>query len=163
MTTATAPGSQCTIPVSGMSCAACSGKVQRSLETTSGVRNASVNLMTGAATVAYDPAVTSPEQLVDVIRSTGYGAELPSADRSEESLFEAHELERAAELVTLRRKLLVSAVAAAIVMADMAIRGHTGSASSRWAQLAVTLPVVLWAGRHFYTRAWNAFRTTAPT
>jgi Cu+-exporting ATPase len=141
-----------------MSCAACSGKVQRSLETTSGVTNASVNLMTGAATVTYDPAVTSPERLVDVIRATGYGAELPSPGRSEESLFEAHELERAAELTGLRRKLLVSGVAAVIVMAGMVGGSHSVSARSRWLQLAVTLPVVLWAGRHFYTRAWNAFR-----
>ena len=29
---------------------------------------------------------------------------------------------------------------------------HDGYSSS------LTLPVVFWAGRHFYTRAWNAFR-----
>ena len=70
-------GETCTIPVTGMTCAACSGRVQRTLEQSAGVASANVNLMTGAATVAYDPAVTSPGRLVDTIRDTGYGAELP--------------------------------------------------------------------------------------
>ena len=159
MTTATAPAEQCTIPVTGMTCAGCSGKVQRSLETTSGVSGANVNLMTGTATVSYDPAVTSPGQLVEVIRATGYGAELPTPGRSEEELFEAHEAERAAEMAGLGRKLVVSGVAIAIVMlAGMGLGGHAAGAASRWLQLVATLPVVFWAGRHFYTRAWNAFR-----
>src|SRR5262249_54647086 len=56
-------------------------------------------------------------------------------------------------------KLLVSSVAAAIVMlVGMQMGGDTVGAASRWLQLAVTVPVVFWAGRHFYTRAWNAFR-----
>ena len=42
--------------------------------------------MTGAATVAYDPAVTSPERLVESIRGTGYGAELPLRDASIEEM-----------------------------------------------------------------------------
>ncbi len=159
MTTATAPAEQCTIPVTGMTCAGCSGKVQRSLETTSGVSGANVNLMTGAATVSYDPAVTSPEHLVEVIRATGYGAELPTPGRSEEELFEAHEAERAAEMAGLTRKLVVSGVAIAIViLAGMGLAGHAAGDVSRWLQLVATLPVVFWAGRHFYTRAWNAFR-----
>jgi Cu+-exporting ATPase len=159
MTTATEPAGQCTIPVTGMSCAGCSGKVQRSLETTSGVNGANVNLMTGTATVTYDPAVTSPERLVDVIRATGYGAELPTPGRSEEDLFDTHEAERAAEMAGLGRKLFVSGIAAAIVMfVGMRPGSHAVGAPLRWLQLAVTLPVVLWAGRHYYTRAWNAFR-----
>ena len=83
--TLTAAGETCTIPVTGMTCAACSGRVQRSLEHTPGVDSANVNLMTGAATVAYDPAVTSPERLVEAIRDTGYGAELPALEESAEA------------------------------------------------------------------------------
>ena len=52
---------QCTIPVSGMTCAACSARIQRTLERREGVSAANVNLMTGAATVTYDPAATGPE------------------------------------------------------------------------------------------------------
>ena len=44
-----------TIPVSGMTCAACQARVQRALEKTPGVSDASVNLMTNSASVAFDP------------------------------------------------------------------------------------------------------------
>jgi len=41
------------IPVSGMTCAACQGRVQRTLAKAPGVVDASVNLMMGNATIAY--------------------------------------------------------------------------------------------------------------
>jgi P-type Cu+ transporter len=68
------------IPVSGMTCAACQSRVQRTLNKTPGVVDASVNLMMGSATVAFDPSATTPRALVETIRSTGYGAELPIED-----------------------------------------------------------------------------------
>jgi P-type Cu+ transporter len=147
----------CTIPVTGMTCAACSGRVQRTLEKTPGVAEASVNLMTGAATVAYDPVVTTPERLVDTIRSTGYGADLPLPDTSGEERLDAQDAARAREVRDLRRKFAVSAIAAAItVTLDASHQAVTSS--TRYLLLALTLPVVGWAGRHFYTRAWAAFR-----
>ena len=159
--TLTSPTESCTIPVSGMTCAACSGRVQRTLEQASGVESANVNLMTGAATVAYDPSVTSPEQLVETIRATGYGADLPLPEEAPEGLLDAQDEARAAEVSELRRKFAVSAVAGVAVMALGMAPGamtHAGGDFTRYLQLALILPVVGWAGRHFYTRAWSAFR-----
>jgi Cu+-exporting ATPase len=149
----------CSITVSGMTCAACSSRVQRTLERTHGVRDASVNLMTGTATVGYDAAAVTPEALVDVIRDTGYGAELPAADTSAEELFAAQDAERAAEVGELKVKFGAS-LAAALAAMGLSMPGMLGvdPAVSRWGLLALTLPVVLWAGRHFYVRAWAAFR-----
>jgi Cu+-exporting ATPase len=152
----TVSNESCTIPVTGMTCAACSSRVQRTLERSQGVSSANVNLMTGGATVAYDPAVTSPERLVETIRGTGYGAELPAPDESSESLLDAQDAARAAELHELRRKLTLSGLVTLIVSA-IAMRSGMNDLS-RYAMLVLTLPVVGWAGRHFYTRAWTAFR-----
>ncbi|HEY5545599.1 MAG TPA: heavy metal-associated domain-containing protein, partial [Gemmatimonadaceae bacterium] len=69
------------IPVSGMTCAACQARVQRVLERTPGVEEATVNLMTNSATVHFDPDVVNASALVDRIRGTGYGAELPVDER----------------------------------------------------------------------------------
>ncbi|MEO6055799.1 MAG: heavy metal translocating P-type ATPase [Gemmatimonadales bacterium] len=152
-----APTESCTIPVSGMTCAACSGRVQRSLETAAGVTSANVNLMTGAATVEYDPESTSPDRLVETIRSTGYGAELPLPDESGESLLDAQDDARAHETRDLRRKFAVSAAVAALTVA-IGMPDPGAGAGMRYLLLALTLPLVGWAGRHFYTRAWAAFR-----
>ena len=87
-----------TIPVSGMTCAACQARVQRALARQPGVADAAVNLMTNYATVAYDPSRTSPEALVDTIKSTGYGASLPTPG--------AHSLLPAPSLPPVRLPLL---------------------------------------------------------
>ena len=172
-----------------MTCAACSGRVQRSLEKVPGVSSANVNLMTGAATVEFDPTATSPERLVETIRSTGYGAELPSAELSADELLAAQDQTRAEEVQDLRRKFGVSIVVAVFTMvismplaelsgpgavADPLMRvmmplnellvrvfpwiRSVSADTWRWTLLALTLPVVGWAGRHFYTRAWAAFQ-----
>ena len=61
-----------TIPVHGMTCAACESRVQRALQRVEGVEVASVNLMMANAAVRYDPTATSPDLLVAAIRDTGY-------------------------------------------------------------------------------------------
>jgi len=155
-----------TIPVSGMTCAACSGRVQRALERTPGVESANVNLMTSEATVAFDPAATDAAALVETIRSTGYGAELPVPEGEDgggvEAALDRQDRERAEEVRVLRRKFAVSAAAGLILMPLMMPGMHVGAtlpaAAQRWLPLLLTLPVVAWAGRHFYTRAWAAFR-----
>src|SRR5271155_2090018 len=71
-----------TIPVSGMTCAACQSFVQRTLAGEAGVRDAAVNLMLHNATVIFDTNVTSTARLVEKIRGTGYGAEIPVLNQS---------------------------------------------------------------------------------
>jgi Cu+-exporting ATPase len=185
-------GTKVTIPVSGMTCAACSGRVQRALSKQPGVRDAAVNLMTSNATVRFDPAATSPESLVDAIRATGYGAELARPDRT--AFDEQDEQDRAQEedFRELRLKAGVSfavAVVAMVVSMPLMAAGEHGHGPAadpfmRWTMgwlnpvlegalpwlyrvpaaalsyglLVLTLGVMAWAGRHFYTRAWAAFR-----
>ena len=63
--TAPAP-SRVTIPVEGMTCAACQASVQQALQRQPGVLDAAVNLMMKNAAVTYDPAV-------DLARGAGRG------------------------------------------------------------------------------------------
>ncbi|HSJ31551.1 MAG TPA: copper-translocating P-type ATPase [Longimicrobiales bacterium] len=67
-------GQRITIPVTGMTCAACANRVQRRLERGSGVSDAAVNFGTERATVTYDPGATDAGQLVELVRSAGYDA-----------------------------------------------------------------------------------------
>lgn len=59
--------------VTGMTCAACSARIQRRLAKAEGVMDATVNLTTERATVYYDPAVVSPQKLLDLVTDLGYG------------------------------------------------------------------------------------------
>jgi Cu+-exporting ATPase len=161
MPTATS-ASRVTIPVSGMHCAACQSRVQRALSKTPGVQDAAVNLMTNNATVAFDPVATSPEQLVEAIRATGYGADLPSPHQTAFEEQAAQDRARDEEFRELRTKALVSLViGVGAMVVPMLLPMSQTMATNRapatwWVLLAATLVVMLWAGRHFYTRAWIA-------
>jgi Cu+-exporting ATPase len=175
------------IPVSGMTCAACSARIQRTLEKQPGVAGANVNLMMKTATVHFDPNVVSPERLVDAIKETGYGAELASPDQSAFDEQEARDRATAEEFRELRTKAIVSGIVGILAMiVSMPLMSHIGISDPfmRWATgglhplfhaalpwlyslpmqavtgtlMVATLGVMLWAGRHFYTRAWAAFR-----
>jgi Cu+-exporting ATPase len=152
------------LPVTGMTCAACQARVQRALTKAPGVASASVNLMTNSASVAYDPERTSPEGLVEAIRATGYGAALPEPDRSAVDEQEAQDRARAEEFVDLRNKAVVAFVVGVLAMVvPMALSmPHFSSGSSApatwWAMLVATAIVMVWAGRDFYIHAWTALR-----
>ena len=65
--------------VSGMSCAACSARVQRAVEAVDGVQSCAVNLLTNTMTV--DGEVSS-ESVISAVEKAGYGAELADADNN---------------------------------------------------------------------------------
>ena len=147
------------IPVTGMTCAACQSRVQRTLNKTPGVHDATVNLMMGSATVSYDPSVVQPDALVNTIRGTGYGAELPVPDRSAFEEQAARDEAQTAEFAELRLKAIVSGIAGGIAMLVSMVGMSGGGMTLRgYILLALTIAVMGWAGRHFYTRAWAAFR-----
>ncbi len=127
-------GEKIVIPVSGMTCAACQGRVQRTLGKTAGVLDANVNLMTNSATVTYDPAQVDPAGLVARIRETGYGAELPVANRTAAEEQTAQDKARREEYAALLRKAIVAGLAGAVAMVLsmplMAANAHAGMGGS---------------------------------
>jgi Cu+-exporting ATPase len=104
------------IPVTGMTCAACQARVQRVLAKQPGVSEASVNLMMHDASVTFDPTVITPSGLVDVIRKTGYGAELEAPDTSAFEEQEARDARQDTEFREYRTKAIVTGIAGALAM-----------------------------------------------
>jgi P-type Cu+ transporter len=145
---------QIRIPVSGMTCAACQAHVQRALARQPGVEDASVNLMMETAAVTFDPSVATPETLVQAIRDTGYGAELPALDLSVLEEQDARDRSQREELRALMRKAIGSG--AAVVLAMLLPVLGLGARALSLGMLALAAIVMLWAGRHFYVRAWQA-------
>ncbi len=64
---------QIQFPVTGMTCATCSTRVEKALNKASGVCAASVNLASEQANVTYDPAQIAPDQLLATVEKAGYG------------------------------------------------------------------------------------------
>jgi Cu+-exporting ATPase len=68
------------LPITGMTCAACEKNVNRALSKAQGVEEATVNLATENASVSYDPAVTTPAQLIERVEKFGYGVATATVD-----------------------------------------------------------------------------------
>jgi Cu+-exporting ATPase len=133
------------LPVSGMTCAACARTIERTLATTPGVSRANVNLATNTATVEFDPGMVQVRDFVGAIEELGFGVpeKAAPADAAERGY---------------RRRLIVAAVFAAPVLALGMSHGALHVPYSPWIQLALTLPVILYAGAPFYLAAWSALR-----
>ncbi|MEP6536670.1 MAG: heavy metal translocating P-type ATPase [Bryobacteraceae bacterium] len=174
------------IGVSGMACAACQSFVQKTLQKQPGVVDATVSLMTNDATIAFDPAAVSPDVLVQTIAGTGYGAELASPAASAIAEQEEQDRVQKEELTELRWKAGVSLTAGVVAMllSMPLMREYMSDPFMEWwmaastpalaralpwlyqiepeilgyVLLGLTIVVMSWAGRHFYTKAWAATR-----
>ena len=135
------------IDITGMTCAACQANVQRALARQPGVTDASVNLMTGVATVDGDPAVVTPTALIEAVEAIGYGAALPPAEQTAIEAEVRREGEQQEEARTLLRRAAVSVTLGAVAMVVSmplmvpanAHEGHsTADPFMRWAMQALT-------------------------
>ncbi len=144
-----------TIPVRGMTCAACQAHVQKALASVPGVRSASVNLLLHNATVVYDAACISPADLVEAVNDSGYESELPPPARSVAEEQRRHDEEELAEFRRLRLRAITALGCGAAAMATMP--WHHAPWARAWL-IALSLLVMAWAGRRFYTKAWAALR-----
>jgi len=151
------------LAITGMTCASCVANVESALRGVSGVKSADVNLATERATVELDPTRADFPALVRAVERAGYGALALSADQKERAVVEDRErAARRAQLVSLRRRLVVAAVLASLTMivsmADLLIGGLADAPWRAYLGFALATPVQLWAAAPFYVNAWGAAR-----
>jgi P-type Cu+ transporter len=115
-TVASGAAKHATIAVTGMTCAACQSFLQRELANQAGVKDATVSLMLHNATVTFDPGATSISALVEAIRGTGYGADVPLEHQSVLDEQEEHDETQLREYRQLRQKAVVSLIAGSAAM-----------------------------------------------
>ena len=68
----TAQGSSIDIPIRGMHCASCAGRIEKGLQAVPGVEHASVNFGAERAVVRFDPSRTSIDALRRAVKDLGY-------------------------------------------------------------------------------------------
>src|SRR5260370_7001576 len=102
------------MPVSGMTCAACQGRVQRALTQAPGVSDVAVNLTMNNATVTYDPSATTPASLIERIHTAGYEATLPDPTQDAFAAEKARDRVQSEEFRTLKLKAIGSGIVAGI-------------------------------------------------
>jgi Cu+-exporting ATPase len=157
MTTATPSAtetSELRLDLEGMTCASCAARIERKLNKLDGV-DATVNFATEQATVHCDPDV-AVDDLVAAVESAGYEAHLAA------SLQEAHGREgehhhHHESIAVLRRRLTV-AVILTVPVALLAMVSPLRFPAWEWVALALSAPVVLYAGSGFHRAALKSAR-----
>lgn len=156
------------LTVEGMTCASCSGRVERALTATPGVISAAVNLATGTAEVAYAAGAVAPSELAARVSQAGYATHVaaaaevaPIADRQAE---DAARLRRAfwgAAILTL--PVFGLAMGTHLVPAfHHWVMGSLGERTSWLIQLVLTTLVLALPGRVFLRLGIPALLRGAP-
>ena len=164
------PSSHVSLPVLGMSCAACARTIELTLSDTPGVETADVNFATGRAVVTFDAARVGVGDLVQAVRDVGYDvidtrdvAGGAAADAGSVAAVDAvGDLERQAHEAAyrdLRRRLAVAVCLTTPLM--IVSMGHLRFPGADLLQLALALPVVAYSGAPFYRGAWKSVRHRA--
>lgn len=156
--------------IQGMTCASCVRRVEKSLEKVPGVSGATVNLATRKATVSYDPAAASPEDLAQAVEAIGYSAALAGAhpgavsdhgDHVNDDVAHDHHHDHDENYDVLKRKFIIAVVLTLPLMAIAMSHGRISWLAgdwTPWAQLLLATPVVLYCGSHFFVSAWKGLK-----
>ena len=149
---------QVTLGIQGMTCAACSGRLERVLGKVPGVEQATVNLALERAALSFDPEVVDLAQLRQRIEGAGFKPVDLDAGLDRERAARADELSRQ------RRSFMLAAALSAPFLVAMA--GHMlglqgalfillGNGLLQWALATL---VQFGAGAQFYRDAWASLR-----
>ena len=140
-----------TLPVRGMHCAACVGKVERALTSVPGVDEATVNLATEKATVTFDPTRTDVTRLQDAVARAGYELVEPR-----EAAGQTPDREQSAREETQRRarsKFVVGAILSVPIVIGSMVEGFLWAPAwlrNPWLLWALATPVQFWVGFEFH-------------
>ncbi len=128
-----------------MSCAGCATSVASILNDTEGVKEATVNFATESARVEYDTGL-SPTDLQSAVRSAGFDLIVDADDPQEQQREQQQQ-----HYQTVKRRTL----GAALLTLPIFLLGMFASdwAPGRWISLALSVPVLFWFGRTFFTNA----------
>jgi len=145
--------------IAGMTCAACSARLERVLNAQPGVESAWVNLARETARIRYRSTETGPDALIATVAAAGFSATPIDPN--------ARAAEQAAKATRLRREGWVFAIAALLslpLVAQMFFMGGSEDGQQHaglplWLQWALATPVQFWAGARFYRGAWHALRS----
>ncbi|HET6258329.1 MAG TPA: heavy metal translocating P-type ATPase [Pseudonocardia sp.] len=132
--------------VEGMTCGACSARIERALRKLDGVQ-ANVNYATGRAAVTHAGTVTV-EDLVTAVERAGYRARQPEPGTRDDEAEAAH----ARELAALGQQLAACA-ALALPVIVLSMVPAIQFPFWQWTALGLTAPVALWGALPFHRAA----------
>lgn len=157
--------------VTGMSCAACSAKVEKTVSKLAGMDKASVNLLTNSMQVEYDEKKLSPDDIIKSIVNAGYGASL-AGDTKEKAKEKSIKKTNDDAISSMKFRLKVSVIFLAILMyfsmgsmiglpLPNFLSGAGNPVGFALTQLLLVLPV-MYVNRKYYISGFKSLSHLSP-
>lgn len=142
------------LPIGGMTCASCAGRVERALKKVPGVQSVSVNLANERAHIETAPGLESTT-LIAAVERAGYSASLEQSETASRDDSERR-------LRNERWAVALAVLLALPLVLPMLLQPFGISwMLPAWAQFALATPVQFILGARFYVAAWKAVRAGA--
>ena len=157
--------------VTGMSCAACSAKVEKTVSKLAGMDKASVNLLTNSMQVEYDEKKLGPDDIIKSIVNAGYGASL-AGDTKEKAKDKSIKKTNDDAISSMKFRLKVSVIFLAILMyfsmgsmiglpLPSFLSGAGNPVGFALTQLLLVLPV-MYVNRKYYISGFKSLSHFSP-
>lgn len=144
--------------ITGMTCAACSARIEKGLKKMDGVVAANVNLALEKATVEFNGAVLGPNDLIKKVENLGYGASIKEDTKDMAD-------HRQLEIEKQTRKFIFAGIFSLPLLWTMV--AHFSFTSfiwvpkiliNPWVQFVLATPVQFYIGKQFYVGAYKALK-----
>lgn len=166
--------------VTGMTCSACSSRVEKAVSKLAGTAEVNVNLLTNSMQLVYDEAVTNPAEIIAAVEKAGYGAAVKGGRTEEKSGGRPKEKIADKQAREIRHRLLWSLIFLLPMMyvsmhstifawmglpvpdaVRMIFDGPENAVIFAFSQLLLVLPI-MYLNRHFYIIGFRTLSQGAP-
>ena len=156
--------------VTGMTCSACSARVEKVVNGLPGVGEANVNLLQNSMVVDYDGSKVSVPEIIKTVEKSGYGAVLKNEEKNSGSIDNINIMEEEADLI--KKRLIISIIFLVPLMyismghmiglpVPSVFTGAENGITYALTQLLLTLPIV-YANRTFFIMGFKTLVHRAP-
>ena len=148
--------------ITGMTCSACSARVDKVVRAMDGVNDVNVNLLRNNMSVDYDDDTVTESDIIGAVVAAGYGASVAGAEKTEKRDTGVED-----EIKNMKIRLIVSIALLVPLMyismghmwnfplLDLWIKGHGDALTFAFTQFLLTLPIVI-INKKYFT---NGFKT----
>ncbi len=148
--------------ITGMSCSACSARIEKVVGKLQGTDTVNVNLLKNSMTITYDESMLSSADIISRIKKIGFGASLQQQEKP------AAEDDNQKAATELQKRLYLSIIFTLPLfylsmgqMWNWPLPDFLKAATRQIFQLLLTLPV-LYIGRSFFIHGWSNLLAKAP-
>ena len=152
--------------ITGMSCSACSARIQNAVSKTAGVKTAEVNLLTETMQVDFDESKITTDEIINVVQNIGYGASVKNKN-AKKTKYEKDNTQN-----VLKRQFLISLIFLLplmyVSMGHMLgfylptyLSGTKNAVNYAFLQFIICLPVI-YINRKYYQNGFKSLFLLSP-